>query len=869
MQRLKVRVYRPIGKGDTWAMVGTTDHPQQVQAWLNEYSGKELIFHTGFSVLPRETMASLLPHSHLGVVFCAATKALMPDLFASSQINVCYGFDEDGFTPLSNISEWFFAIPKHAQEESVPHWWLVSNMPTNSGEGQDVNWHDNNENLSAEFRKALADQPELLADLLRAEIFCLEDFREHWKKLPEFSALKIASTLMEFGREPFVETLFNGQTKVSKPGQSKKTTEAMEQCEAIIKLVRYVPPWQANMPTTPVRLYNAFMGSSVQSLYDMEDWGPVDILKVPNLGKTSMRALLAYLMTLQVQSPIRKKGKVQVLETSKNQNTNSATIPAFTVETLPTLSDLIGNALNTIEDKNSSKGSKRLIRILRQRFSGETLETIGEKESLTRERIRQIAKKSLKLFSEQYHINHEEAFLHLHGFTSLVTDIWRKNDCSQVDFSNLVRIFSETDSLQLGPPQRRILEEIFSDLDVRFFSFDLGAQEITLPVPSSITESALDRIEDTMKDVRDQVRGKHASEAEEFAQTQFFDLLGNQFFASVFAIEFILYRSSLDADGKVNTMATERTQLDHAIGDILHLLRQAGRPLHGVEEIYPAMPEVYQRSVNDRRVAGHINEHQDRCLGTSSDFIFTMGRGRYALWEHFGVTDEHGRKCADFIEQFLSQNSDRQFSDQNLYDVIKGEGLVTWRADHVDRHRIVSAILMRYRPSNVRYMGRFVWSAGAWTDQKDAAGRYQIHELIEECIKEQGRPVPKRKLDEYISAVRGRGIGDQYHEQHGLVRLSGTGKNTLYWHESLDPEPYDSPAVKALRSEITDLLETTSSSGMFMNSLKADITKHSDVVGNYNTAQFLALLLRMPDVKVGKNQQNQLVVSVDRSSSHA
>lgn len=530
----------------------------------------------------------------------------------------------------------------------------------------------------------------------------------------------------------------------------------------------------------------------------------------------------------------------------------------LTLEDLPAIGEAIARVLQDLERSYPSNNSGKGIRILSRRFAGETLENIGEDEGLTRERIRQIAEAELKRFTTKLSRAVSQAFIDFRKMMNLVRELMNKDGCSQIEFDNLIRIFSESETFDPGPPQRRYLEKLFGDKGVRFISLKLASTEVAFPVPESLPaeiEMSLDR---TLDEFADSITGMSVKEAQDHVKTVLMGNGLNPFIASALAIETVIYRASIDEKGFIEYKGGRNRSLE-AGNAIVKLLREAGRPLHGVSEIYPAMPEIYRDNVNERRIPGTIEEHQRRCPSNSPDYIFGMSRGRVGLWEHTGISDSHGSLCAQFLEQYVNKSPDHQFSDHELYRSLEKEGMITWDGDRIDKARYVSMILMRYRPARVRYLGRFLWQAGAWTDERDTSGRYQIYDLIADFIKDKNHPVTKQQIDDYIRKLRGRGVGaPQYQETHGLVRLSGSGKNTLYWHESLDPQDYGSESVKALRSEIADILRH--SSGLLMSGLKADISRHSDVAANYNTVQFLALLLRMPEVRVKQTEQNQILV---------
>jgi hypothetical protein len=850
MQRLQIRAYRPASEGNSWSLIGVADKPEKVRRWLDDCSWQGLILHTGFSVLERGTVLDLLPSAREGLVFCAATKAILPEMLPDDRINVCRGLADDGAAPLENINGWFFCIPKSNQyatpdsDEDVSSWRLTCLTSMENRKKHPLSYVGE----STDLTRALIDHPDALSTLISSGICTVEDFRSSWKTLPEWLYLDTASVLVQQSQAPYLDLIQDSR-------ESNKD-DWVRQCEAIVAISPHVPDWDKEIPPTPVRPYNALRAQGVTDLHGLSSMAPLDILKVPNLGKKAMVSLFDYLIRYKVFTvsgmPLSPEKSEISLPGAEMQ-----TAPSYTLESSPSVGEAIDSILSDLERTYPSRKNKRGVRILARRFSGETLESIGEDGEVTRERIRQIAEVELKRVKGKLDRAESQGFINFRSLISLISGLMERATCSQIEFDNLVRVFSESDLFEPGAPQRRHLEKLFEGAGVRFIALKLASTDVALPVPKDLPEEVEESLDRTLNEYLEPITGMTVKEAQEYIKSELLDKVSSPFIASALAIETVIYRASIDDNGVVAPTGS-RIRSHQAVEAIVHLLKEAGRPLHGISEIYPAMPEIYQDSVSERRISSNIEEHQSRCPSDNADYIFGMGRGSYGLWEHTGITESQGSLCADYIEEYLNKSPNRQFSDHELYQALSKEGMANWEADHVDRARYVSMILTRYRPSKVRYLGRFVWQAGAWTDERDTSGRHQIHDLIADFIKEKNRPVTKQQIDEHVSALRGRGVGDQYHEHHGLVRLSGSGKNTLYWHESLDPEDFDSESVKALAAEIVGILQHTS--GLFMSGLKADITKHSDVAANYNPMQFLALLLRMPEVKVKQNSQNQILV---------
>lgn len=865
MSRLQIRVYRALNQPNRWAMVGASTSQDQVRSWIEEYSYKGLILHTGFSVLPREVFVYLLPHTREGIVACAATKTLLPDVFRGMSVDVCHGENDEGEMPLSHIDSWFFLLKPYKEPVEDPSdLWLVSSVTRRRGD--EVNFTSNSElqKLSTEIREALEGRSDLVTCILKASILNLYDFRANWSNLDGNQSFEVARLLYGYGIEKFNQRYELGH-------DSPKNE--LKHCLGIIHLVRYLPPWAAEVPREPVRTYNALTSNNYTQLYDLENERPHKLLRIPNIGKRSLRLLYEYLINFQVPYPSENyestEDNVQeIIPQDSSYDETQSKKESFDLKNASTLPDAVATILNEELARLPNDQDGRPLELLKRRLAGETLEGIAETQGLTRERIRQITDQALRIITAKVvnTIANPDAPAHL---LLVMKQLFSRDDCSHVDFSNFVRIFSEGSTVVLGVSQRRIIEKMVPGQNVRLVPFELASKSVVLPLNAEHSDSITDSLEGEIASILDTINGMKVREAEDYARNCLLGLIDSRFFASLLATEIVYYRSTIDEHSGCVTRVVERIGSKQAISEIVNILRRAGRPLHGIEDIYPIMPQVYQEAVGPRRVKSQINEHQEKCPGYSEDYIFTMGRGRYALWEHFGIEDSDGKESANFIERHLNKHAERQFTDVELYKILKHEGMVTWNADHVDRHRIVSVILMRYRPSQVRYLGRFVWGAGSWTDQRDTASRYQISDLIEDAIKEKGQPVSKQYIDNYISSTRGKGITAQYHETNGLVRLTGIGKNALYWHESMDPIPFDSPQSKLLRDEIIELVRNSSDSGLYMTGLKADIVSNSDIVSQYNPAQFLAFLLRIPEIKVSKNAFNKLLVTLAKGAKDA
>lgn len=892
MQRLSIRAYKPIGQGESWALVGISDNPEKVEKWILEYSGSGLIFHTGFTVLPREVLLELLPRAYEGIVYCAATKAIMglisPYFRLGSQL--CRGLNEDDTATVSVMQDWFFFSPTAPISQAPKSKYQAvlnclvrepnevkteDQVLSEVSEGQGLNQTQSQDAISLHcpidhegfdvyLSKLVEGKPELEGKLIGAKVTTVATFHENWLDLEPEDAYTVASFLMKQAQSPH-RHLFGKELSTRKKGSRDPGVMA----EAIIKIASFMPAWDYGLPSFTARLDNIIKSWGVKRWWDFANLNAKQILHTPNLGLKTLNSLFEYMVTYAVHMPdgtIPVSGEsVIVPAETAGEDAAILGIPFYTLGNAPTLIEALDLLINGYSNEAQSKkeGNKDAA-ILKDRLRGLTLAEIGGKLHLTREAIRQKAARCLRDITRRFRLcgNSPTYMWPLAGLANLVNDCFKKETCSQIDFSNFVKIFSQTMHWEFSITQVRILQDIFSQKKIGFIITNLANKKVLLPVPSNLTQENLDELISAQADVPSQISGLAVRDGLTVATRVFMQTAENEFLSSLLAMDMVYSRAVIDNQGNLsypNSVPLKET----AISEVLRILRIEGNPLHGTKELYTRMPEAYRNAVSERRLAGHIEEYQSESSPESPDYIFSMGRGKYGLWENMGIDDEHGRQCAQFVEKHVNQNPVRQFSDKDLYDILTQAGMVSWKGDRVDRVRAVSVILMRYRPEKVRYMGRFIWAAGPWTDERDTSGRYQIQDLVATFVKAQGKPVTKEQIDEYVRQYRGRGIGDQYFEHHGLIRLRGTGKNTLYWHESLDPEPFDSLAVQNMKQEILTIIRNCEA--MFMGALKADIIQNSDIASKFNAMQFLAVLLRLPEVTVYQNDQKKIVVQASEN----
>lgn len=870
----KVRAYRVTNGGQSWVMMGATTDPEQISAWLSEMEHHGVILHTGRAVLPREILVEIAPNAKGALVVCAATKAIYSDTLNFGQAEICHGLSDDtGALSLRDLGFWFFRVlPKHWAGGDGDLLLYPDSMVSQAAIeafSADV------EHLSIELKTALHDDNKLVSVVLRSGIYSIENFRENWATINPDQASQIASLIVRHGCDLWDQKL----SSFNYGGRPLTAGSIDTKSLYIIHFSRYLPPWESALPTDFIRLFNALNALGLQALHALEAFSPPDIIKIPNMGQKSVSQLERHIKTIIEREGCR--GSPSTPRSEKAHDECSGTKPAKSQDSpgispskppsaydddlskWPSFGQVISDVIAAIEQDPPRKAIARSLPVVSRRLQGDTLEAIGESMGVTRERVRQLEQIFWIHIGRKLKEYDPGPARNLFGLLLGIKQAGVSSTASFSDFKELVRILGPSDHFSPTVTTLRALNSANPINDFKFSLLSVGDDiEVFLPVPDSTPNDLDEQVEKLRSNLLDTVAGLSQDDAEQHALAGFSEVTGSRFSGSILAMDFVFYQLSLDENGRVEHSG-KRISSEVAASEIVRVLRSFGRPMHAENEIFPAMPEHYRDKVNRKRLLGQIVDHQEKCPGRSPNFIFTMGRGTYALWEHLNVSDKVGSRASKAIEEHLADHPDRQFSDKELLNVLLDKDLAPWgkkKFNGVLSSHIVSAILMRYRPKKARYLGRWTWVHGEWTDQADTSARHQISDLIREALIQKGQPATRAEIVQFIDAARGRGIGDQFAVANGVVKLGGKGDKTLYWHEDMDPIPYDSAEAHSLRCEVIKIAKQSGDSGVSLHALKADIVSHSDVVGLFSTAQFLALILRMPEIQVSKGSNGQILV---------
>lgn len=817
MAKLMVRGYRPTSsrEGNGFALISATSDISVVLEWI-EKSTDGLLLHTGFEHLQGDVIRKLIPSVRGGVVVCAASRILIGDSLPGKAWLMIAG-DEANHIQLRSMGEWFF---------------------TAADDGDHDDTFVKVGSVSIEITSGRA-SPET-AGLLLFDRFGAETVLELVRRCPEVSEILAGFGIkndldfirrdsefpnefrMEFAEIAFSDVLSSADARFS----NSKTLNDFS--VSVLILAKAVPTWMlGTQPFISTRLRSAFAQGGISSLGDLAELSAEALANLPLIGRKSMSDLFSYLradLMPLARSVLFKEGESNLQDVEFESGGSS----------LSSLGAALEEACVEAEAVNHRQGH-----VLRERTKGRVLDDIASELGLTRERVRQITVKGLSHFSQN------ERTARVARIESYFTNLYSKKlnlDDSHDYFFQVINI----DSAQ-SKPVLKIMEMMLRLVDFHLAVVKVSGTERIIPFPNNLRQMTEDGIDRVIDETALTIHSCTAGDALLLTSAGLANAGFPPYLASFFANEIVKFRLYQSPDGTVTGQPISAS-LRHK--RILEFFREQDEAVNWHAVGLPFIQGVFPHPEGSARYADNdIGDIRRSTISSSEDYLFALGYGDYGLWKHIPLSDEQALGAVQYLSRFLKANSGRQYTDKDLLKVLEDVGLVSFAsADRRNKHYI-SAALFRTRPNDVRYLGRFTWCSGAWTDEPDSESRIFINEILNEAIREKGRPMLQSELREAVLSVRGHGTEFfQIIEKDGVVKLATTAQGNLYWDVALDPFSLDSEEAQEIQSEILERMRQTPK--ISLRSLKASLSRTSDWVAMYNDAEFFALAVRAPGVTI-------------------
>lgn len=841
MAKLMVRGYRPTSsaEGTGFALVNATSDIAVVQEWIVS-TPEGLLLHTGFEHLKGDVIRRLIVEARGQLVVCAASRILIGDTLPGKAWEMISG-NEAHHIQLRSMGEWFFvATDASGQDDTFISSASVSAdlglVPEANTERCVATPSDNygSEKLMELIRR----HPDVSHLIKEAGILNDADFlsREH-----DFS-IKY--------RLEFAEISFAIASEEAS-AMYEKAKALIDIASAALKLAQATPAWMMNtLPLINTRLKSAFLHGNIECLGTLVRISAEELAELPFIGRKSIGELFHYLhnelMPLARAVLMERYGPETSLDSFAFNEAHSD------VSAKKSLAQALEEACVAAERIDKRQGF-----VLRERVKGRVLEDIALELEVTRERIRQISVKALAHFTQGVRTPCVAA-LELF-FDGLYADEYATSESCEALF-RAVGIHSVHNRAVL-----KIIESMLKLTKYHLGVVTVSGIERTLPFPNilrGITDTGFDSLIDQ---VALSIYTCTKDEARLIACGAFSKAGLPPFLAALFARDVVEARVFQSPDGSVTGQPISAS-LRHQ--KILEFFRSRDTAVNWHGEGLPYIQQKFPHPDGAVRYADNdVADIRKNTLSSSDDYLFPLGYGDYGMWKHVPLNDDEALLIARTLSTYLAEHSNRQFTDKDLLNVLSARGIASFsQADRRSKHYI-SAALFRTRLENIRYLGRFTWCSGSWTDEPDTENRLFINDILSEAIRDKGRPMWQKELRDAVIAVRGHGTEFfQIIEKDGIVKLATSLDGNLYWDTGLDPYPIKSEEAQQIQGEISEQLQKAFQ--MSVRTLKASLSRTSDWVASYNDAEFFALALRVPGVAMTTTKSG-LSLRYSSSSSSA
>lgn len=707
-----------------------------------------------------------------------------------------------------------------------------------------------------DLQRVLREAPDVTSEMIQAGVLTLADFRQNWHRLPVETAEKIGITFYRLVTRDLLPNIDKLDFLGAAQTCQKLANAIPPWCDTLSPFLPHIGRRAQNvLGREGVESPSQLAALSTTTLISWRNAGITTLKDIAKaLGIFTENALTPFAILREDNNRPLEAGTAQLSQASGASEPDSSmhmTLPDITEIkggslvgiVLDGLSAMLDAAKALVEKETDRAKYVREIDVLMKRTQGNTLEGISEGYDVTRERIRQIETSGqndmpsttlvlLGLIDD--HLKHlqqipqsPDVIDHWTQVNQRVTDllslskelhaiasgkecdaktlaVWSEllivspKQLEKVDTRNLLKVLS------LPLWRSNISMAVTPIFPSGFFTLSLGSRPempntfLLAPLPEGTNERAESHfITHTLVPILD---GQTIETANQQIATQL--SLRDWPHTPAALLGECLTLHWMIRDGT----ALKRIETDPVAKQerkrFMELLRQSSRPLHDADEIFASIrPDDFEHPRPKAIVFNWVTSIQDNYLASGDeDYPVRIGNSMIGTMRHMraiGITNQKAAAIADFIEQTLTENPDRQFGVTQLFQRLRQNGYLkglswpsNWDHPGVKPRRfpnMLNIILYYQRPSNVRNMGRFQWTYGPWTDEPDTSGRTEIYDFYRDLFLREHRPLTGREMLAALRQERDLNGSNQtqINETNGVIKLYGRGKNAVYWHEEL------------------------------------------------------------------------------------
>ena len=476
-----------------------------------------------------------------------------------------------------------------------------------------------------------------------------------------------------------------------------------------IALLAICPKWLQELDLKhfecSVRTKNAFENQGFSNLKPLLEFNMPELLRLSNLGRKSINLLSGEILAAW------GRGRPPTIEDLNDTNTS--------------LFAEFEKGLQLINDEKKRSVLERRLGYFR---SPETLEEIGQDYAITRERIRQIESKTIRKMAEK-------------GYWDDTLTLKLRNLVEVADDAIYLERLGELDPWFAGfDDQIHLLQNIintFSNFKVYFIQLKSGTAISLIHEHQwrKLVRTTLDNfetsidVEYTLDDIYLILEAALAEYNSQYLKEQLFDEI-------VTALNF----SSVDDDIVLTSIGNSiSSRLATVLGD-------CETPQH-----YSKIRDLYEERFGVTKSAASIHS------ALSANKYWMFARGTFGVERHLPVTLQELEEIAKLSVDVVESEVDKQWTAAEILKQIKINPQVII-PDNFDAY-VLNIGLKSF--TDLIDLGRSVWMSNS--DANVGASRLFLAEAIPRIIRDEGRPMRSKEIEQKLKKIRGTNVNLSKH----------------------------------------------------------------------------------------------------------
>lgn len=483
-----------------------------------------------------------------------------------------------------------------------------------------------------------------------------------------------------------------------------------------------------------VRTANVFATQNYQKIGDLISLSEIELLRLPNFGRRSLNEVIEFLGEYGLKLSTDKDAYIDYHR--KKIESEEYEVPKT----------IIQNFRQAIAGFNERETDVILLRA-----ENLTLEEIGQRYRVTRERIRQIEAKALRKLkhpARRWNANH---------WSEKLDEIFDRSILPvTIEYLGVVdECFSHEET------EKNLLGFLISTCcwgRFRFVEFD---ENVFL---SRISQKMLDEARLSVKNLVAECLGKTKLEIESLAKNVVYPE-GREFVSSLVsdALKHSIFEQR-DGNEVLLTYSERRSGLSIAE----HIMLNAENPLSNEE-----IEQIIQIQFPDAEVRSVMNRFQEL------KDVFPLRHGAWATIKHLGFSDHELSRLKAEIQRAVDSIDKTQFHSQDILSILQNNG--SEFSSRLDGFKLAGLIRKFCLET---YLGRSVFSK-----DRNSTSRILLHDVIVSVLREAGQPLKNAEIKKRVTRVRGFegyfqvfpkppviGLGQGYFAlDHWVIRKEGNG----------------------------------------------------------------------------------------------